>query len=99
MNNEERKPPMEGAGASKEVGWKEAGQDAPFCAGGLSRPYAAWTKGRPSDAQIARWMCGARVLPSRKVPFPWAYTFDGIVFKKRIGDREARRWYFHRRGK
>lgn len=99
MNNEERKPPMEGAGASKEVGRKEAGQDAPFRAGGLSRPYAAWTKGWPSDAQIALWRCGALVLPSRKVSFPWAYTFDGLVFKKRIGDPEARRWYFDRWGK
>jgi hypothetical protein len=98
MNNEERKPPMEGAGASKGEAWKEARQDAPICAGALSHPYAAWTKGQPSDAQIARWRRGALVLPSRKVSFPWAYTFDGLVFKKRIGDR-CGGWYFHRWGK
>lgn len=99
MNNEERKPPMEGAGASKGEVWKEARQDAPICAGALSHPYAAWTQGQPSDAQIACWRRGALVLPSRNIPFPCVYAFEGRPFKKRTGDRGARRWYFHRWGK
>lgn len=97
MNSQERKPPKEGAVASKGGAQEEAEQDAPICVGGLSRPYAAWTKGRPSNAQIAHWRRGALVLPSRKIPFPRSYTFRVVALRKRAKDQGG--WYLNRWGK